>query len=163
MIEDDIVEPTSSPWSSPLLIVPKKSDSTGEKKWRVVIDYRKVNQEIEDDKFPSPNITEILDALSGAVYFTHLDLSQGHQMMLDEKSRKITSFTTSTGQYQMKRMPMGFKTSPSAFSRMMSVAMSGLTYFKCFVYLDDLVVFSRNLDQHTQNLIEVFSRLRKVI
>ena len=163
MLQDDIIEETRSAWSSPLLLVPKKFDATGEKKWRIVIDYRKINQHLEDDKFPLPNITEILDALSGAVYFTHLDLSQGYyQVLLEPNSRKCTAFTTSTGQYQMKRLPMGLKTSPSAFSRMMTVAMSGLTYEKCFVYLDDLIVFGRNLDQHNQNLLDVFSRLRKV-
>lgn len=62
----------------------------------------------------------------------------------------------------MKRMPMGLKTSPSAFSRVMSLATSGLNYEKCFIYLDDLVCFGRNLDDHNKNLIDVFARLRKV-
>lgn len=163
MLQDEIIEETRSEWSSPLLLVPKKVDATGEKKWRVVIDYRKLNQQVQDDKFPLPNITEILDSLSGAMYFSHLDLYQGYyQVMLTPESRKVTAFTSSTGQYQMKRLPMGLKTSPSAFSRMMTVAMSGLTYEKCFVYLDDLVVFGRNLEQHNKNLLDIFARLRKV-
>ncbi|KAG7303852.1 hypothetical protein JYU34_010754 [Plutella xylostella] len=62
----------------------------------------------------------------------------------------------------MKRLPMGLKTSPSAFSRMITLAMSGLTYEKCFVYLDDLIVFGRNLDDHNKNLLDVFERLRQV-
>lgn len=128
-----------------------------------MIDYRKLNDRIQDDKFPLPNITDILDSLSGAVYYSHLDLSQSYyQVTLKPDSRKVTSFTTHTGQYQMKRMPMGLKTSPSAFSRIMNIAMSGLTFEKCFIYLDDLVVFGRNFEIHKKNLLDVFERLRKV-
>lgn len=163
MLEDDIIEPSRSEWSSPILLVPKKSDNEKTKKWRLVIDYRKLNEVIQDDKFPLPNITDILDSLSGAIYYSHLDLSQSYyQCSLKPESRPITSFTTSTGQYQMKRLPMGLKTSPSAFSRTMSVAMSGLNYIKCFIYLDDCICFGRNLESHNKNLIEIFERLRKV-
>lgn len=163
MIEDDIVEPAASPWSAPILIVPKKSNQGEPKKWRLVIDYRKVNLNIVDDKFPLPNITDIFDSLAGAIYFSHLDLAQGYyQLELDEESRKMTAFSTSEGQFQMKRLPMGLKISPSAFSRAMSIAMSGLTFVKCFIYLDDLIVYGKNLSQHNNNLIDIMDRLRKV-
>lgn len=118
---------------------------------------------IQDDKFPLPNITEILDSLSGCIYFTHLDLYQGfYQVSLNPESRNITSFATSTGQYRMKRLAMGLKISPSAFSRVMSIAMSGLTFEKCFIYCDDLIVFGRNRETHDKNLMDVFERLRKM-
>lgn len=134
-----------------------------EKKWRVVIDYRKLNNQIQDDKFPLPNIADILDSLSGAVYFTHLDLYQGfYQTKLNKNSRPYTAFTTGKNQYQMTRMPMGLKSSPNSFSRMMTIAMSGLNYDKCLIYQDDLVVYGRNLDSHNQNLMSVFDRLRNV-
>lgn len=162
MLQDDIIEEAHSEWSSPILLVPKRSDDIN-KKWRLVVDYRKLNNVIQDDKFPLPNITDILESLSGAVYFTHLDLSQSYyQVPLNPQARKLTAFTTDTGQYQMKRMPMGLKTSPSSFSRIMTIAMSGLTYEKCFIYLDDLVIFGRNLEAHNKNLLDVFQRLRKV-
>lgn len=159
LLENDIIEETKSEWSSPILLVPKKE--TG--KWRLVIDYRKLNEIIQDDKFPLPSIVEILDSLSGSIYFSHLDLYSGYyQVSLEPSSRKYTSFCTSTGQFQMKRLPMGLKVSPSAFSRVMSVAMSGLNFEKCFIYLDDLIVFGRNLQTHNKNLVDVFERLRKV-
>lgn len=161
MLDEDIIEPANSEWNSPVLLVPKKTE--GEKKWRLVVDYRKVNDSIQDDKFPLPNITEILDSLSGSIYFTHLDLHQGFfQVSTKPECRNITSFSTSTGQYQMKRLPMGLKISPSVFSRVMSVAMSGLTYEQCFVYCDDLIVFGRNHETHNKNLLDVFERLRKM-
>lgn len=162
MLKNDIIEESQSEWASPLLLVPKKTDSSGEKKWRLVIDYRKVNEVIENDKFPLPNITEILDSLTGAMYFSTLDLNQSYyQIKLDPESRKYTAFIADK-HYQMKRLPMGLKTSPNAFSRAMTIAMSGLNYLKCIVYLDDIIVMGRNLSQHNNNLIDIFTRLRKV-
>lgn len=161
MLKEGIIEPSKSDWSSPILLVPKKVDSTGQKKWRLVVDYRKLNNCIQDDKYPLPDITEILESLAGSVYFTHLDLHQGYyNVNLDENSRKLTAFNS--GQYQMTRMPMGLKTSPSSFSRMMNLAMSGLNNEKCLIYLDDLIVFGRNLNGHNKNLHDVFERLQKV-
>lgn len=163
MLHKGIIEETKSEWSSPLLIVPKKSDEMGEKKWRVVVDYRLLNRQLEDDKFPLPSIVEILDSLSGAMYFSHLDLSQGYyQIELAPSCRPCTAFTTDTGQYQMKRLPMGLKISPNSFSRAMTIAMSGLNYESCFIYLDDLIIFGNNLLNHNRNLVKVFQRLRDV-
>jgi lipoate-protein ligase A len=161
LLHDGIIEPTQSEWSSPVLLVPKKSKEGEGKKWRLVIDYRQLNNHIQDDKFPLPNITEILDSLSGSIYFSHLDLFSGYyQVLLDEESRKYTAFCSGT--YQLTRLPQGLKVSPGSFSRMITVAMSGLNYEKCFVYLDDLIVFGRNLADHNKNLMDVFYRLRKV-
>jgi Reverse transcriptase (RNA-dependent DNA polymerase) len=129
MLKDDIIEPARSEWSSPIIVVPKKPDAQGNKRWRVVLDYRRLNACLEDDRFPLANITEILDSLSGAVYFTTLDLSQGfYQLEINESDRPCTAFVTDRGQFQMKKLPMGIKTSPSAFSRMMTIAMAGLNY-----------------------------------
>lgn len=160
LLEQGIIEPCSSEWSSPVVLVPKKSDSNGEKKWRLVIDYRKLNNCIQDDKFPLPNISDILDSLSGCIYYTHLDLNQGFfNVGLEKSCRKYTSFCAD-GQYQMTRMPMGLKTSPSSFSRMMTMAMAGLSYDKCLVYLDDLICMGRSLSDHNKNLIQIFEKLR---
>lgn len=110
MLSEGIIEPTRSEWSSPVLLVPKKSDMNNEKKWRLVVDYRKLNNIIEHDKFPLPNITEVIDSLSGSIYFSQLDLSSAYyQVSLHPDSRKFTAFCS--GQYQMARMPMGLKTS----------------------------------------------------
>ena len=142
--------------------MPKKG-TNDEKKWRLVIDYRKLNTVVEDDKFPLPNIDNIIDALAGAKYFSHLDLSQGYyQCQLRPEDRPVTAFSTPTGQYQMTRLPMGLKISPSAFSRLMTVAMSGLNETQCLVYLDDTIVFGRTMDEHNKNLIATFQRLREV-
>lgn len=162
MLKNKIIEETKSQWNSPILLVPKKT-TNDTKKWRLVIDYRKLNSQLEDDKFPLPNIDDVIDSLAGAKYFSHLDLSQGYyQCELKPEDRPITAFSTSTGQYQMTRLPMGLKISPSAFSRLMTVAMSGLNLEKCLVYLDDLIIFGRTFEEHNRNLISIFERLRKV-
>lgn len=162
MVKDKIIEKATSAWNSPILLVPKKS-SDDKKKWRLVIDYRKLNTVVEDDKFPLPNIEDIIDALAGAKYFSHLDLSQGYyQCLLRPEDRPVTAFSTPSGQYQMTRLPMGLKISPSSFSRLMTIAMSGLDTTKCLVYLDDIIVFGKSIEEHNRNLIAVFEKLRRV-
>lgn len=162
MLANNIIQEAQSEWNSPVLLVPKKS-ANDSKKWRLVIDYRKVNETLQDDKFPLPNIEEVINSLSGAKYSSHLDLSQGYyQCEIKPEDRAITAFTTPTGQYQMTRLPMGLKISPSSFSRMMTIAMSGLNMEKCLVYLDDLIIFGSTIQQHNRNLIDIFERLRKV-
>lgn len=163
MLESGIIEEAKCEWASPILLVPKRADSNGQKKWRVVIDYRQLNKQIKDEKFPLPCITDILDSLSGAIYFSHLDLSQGYyQVELDPESRPCTAFTTDRGQFQMKRLPMGLKISPNVFSRLVTIAMAGLNYDVCFIYLDDLIVVGNSLQTHNKNLIKVLQRLREV-
>lgn len=94
----------------------------------MVVDYRSQNEKIVSHRFPLPNITEIIDSLTGAVYFSHIDLASGYyQVGLKHDIRPYTAFVTDEGQWQLKRLPMGFKISPSAFSRLMTVAMSGLS------------------------------------
>lgn len=162
MLANNIIQEEQSEWNSPVLLVPTKS-ANDSKNWRLLIDYRKVNETLQDDKFPLPNIEEVINSLSGAKYFSHLDLSQGYyQCEITPEDRAITAFTTPTSQYPMTRLPMGLKISPSSFSRMMTIAMSGLNMERCLVYLDDLLIFGSTIQQHNRNLIDIFERLRKV-
>ncbi|XP_055378909.1 putative actin-fragmin kinase DDB_G0287957 [Condylostylus longicornis] len=95
MLEQNIIQPSSSPYNSPIWVVPKKLDYSGKQKWRIVIDYRKLNEITVDDKFPIPNIDSIFDKLGRAQYFTTLDLAKGfHQILVDEKDRLKTAFST---------------------------------------------------------------------
>lgn len=164
MEQNDHIEDSVSAWNAPLLLVPKKKDKDGKMQYRVVIDYRKLNNVIENDKYPLPNIKELIDQLGGAKFFTCMDLSQGYyQVELEPASRPCTAFSTPDGKhYQMKRLPMGLSISPSAFSRVMSLALAGLTGYECLVYLDDLIIFSKTEEEHMQNLTKVFERLREV-
>lgn len=161
LLEMDIIEPSCSPYNSPLLLVPKKG-SKDQKRWRLVVDFRKINKKVVSDVFPLPRIEEILDQLGRAKYFSVLDLKSGfHQVEIEPNSREITAFSTSTGHYHFKRSAFGFKNSPVDFQRMMTIAMSGLSPEACFLYIDDLVVFGCSLNHHQKNLMRVFEALRK--
>lgn len=160
--EQGIIKPSESPYNSPLWIVPKKSDSKGRKRWRMVIDFRALNQLTIGDSYPLPDISEILSQLGGAKYFSVFDLASGfHQVEMDEKDSEKTAFTGPEGHYEYIRMPFGLQNSPPIFQRMMDQALTGLKGTQLYVYLDDIVVYSKNLEEHNQRLQNLFSCLRE--
>lgn len=162
MLNQGIIKPSMSPWSSPIWVVPKKLDASGERKWRVVIDYRKLNDVTVGDSYPLPQISEILDQLGQSKYFSTLDLASGfHQILMDEQDASKTAFSVPQGHYEFTRMPFGLKNAPATFQRLMNTALAGLQDIRCFVYLDDVVIYSHDLASHVENLELVFKRLRE--
>ena len=162
MVSDGIAEPSTSAWNAPVLVVPKKGEN-GKITHRVVIDFRRLNDVIDDDKYPIPDINTILDGLGQAKYFTTLDLNQGYyQIKLGKRSRPYTAFTTSDGHFQLTRMPMGLKTSPPAFSRIMAMALGEYVGKICYIYIDDIIVYGATEEEHEENLRKVLQRLREV-
>lgn len=160
MLENGIIRHSKSPYSAPIWVVPKKMDASGKRKIRVVVDYRKLNDKTKSDKFPIPKIEEILDNLGQCAYFTTLDLKAGfHQILMDPRDREKTAFSTDLGHYEFIRMPFGLKNAPATFQRLMNIVLDGLLGHKCFVYLDDIVVIGRTLEEHLRNLKEVLDRL----
>lgn len=154
--------PSTSPWSSPLIIVPKKADASGQKKWRMVIDYRPLNEKTIGDAYPLPNIEDILDQLGHSQYFSTLDLASGfHQIPLKPEDRSKTAFSTPDGHWEWDCMPFGLKNAPAVFQRMMNNVLIGLNNKQCFVYLDDIVIYGSDLQNHNEKLINVFTRLRE--
>ncbi|KAA5554511.1 RNA-directed DNA polymerase, partial [Pseudomonas aeruginosa] len=114
MLRQKIIQPSISPWSAPIWVVPKKQDSSGKPKWRIVIDYRKLNQVTIGDAYPIPNITDILDQLGHSKYFTTLDLASSfHQVKV--KDTEKTAFSVPSGHYEFTRMPFGLRNAPSTF------------------------------------------------
>ena len=104
LIENDIIEPSNSPYASPLWLVPKKEGSDGGKRWRLVIDYRLVNEKTISDAYPISNINDILNQLGGAKYFSVLDLASGfHQIPMRDCDKAKTAFSTPFGHYQFKK------------------------------------------------------------
>lgn len=160
LIENKIIKPSNSPWNSPVWVVPKKMDASGKKKWRLVIDFRKLNEISIGDVYPLPQINDILDQLGHSKYFTTLDLASGfHQIKMNPKDQTKTAFSVPLGHYEFTRMPFGLKNSPSTFQRLMNNVLMGLQGLKCFVYLDDIVIYGNSLQDHNNKLREVFYRL----
>jgi hypothetical protein len=162
LLEEKIIAESNSPWNSPLLVVPKKTDASGEKKWRLVVDFRRLNEKTIGDAYPLPDITEILDQLGQSKYFSCLDMVMGyHQIEVKEEDKEKTAFSTKNGHWEYNRLPFGLKTAPSTFQRMINTVLSGLTGTRCFVFLDDIVIYAKSLSEHDAKLREVLERLRK--
>lgn len=162
MLKDNVIKKSFSPWSAPVHLVPKKIDSSGKQKWRMVIDYRRLNDITVDDKYPLPNINDLFDMLGDSMYFTTLDLASGyHQLEVEEEDRAKTAFSTPSGHYEFNRMPFGLKTAPATFQRAMDNVLRGLQGIHCLVYLDDVIIFSKSLQEHAEKLRAVFERFRE--
>ena len=160
MLEQNIISPSNSPWNSPVWIVPKKTGKDKITKWRVVIDYRSLNNITVGDSYPLPSINEIFDQLGKAKYFTTLDFNSGfHQIKVSQSDKAKTAFSTPFGHYEFNRMPFGLKNAPATFQRLMDNVLSGLQGLECFVYMDDIVIHAPNLQLHTKRLKDVFTRI----
>ena len=157
MLGAGIVGPSRSEWASPVVLVRKKDGGVG---W--CVDYRRLNAVTERDAYPLPKIEECLDTLSGATWFSTLDLQSGYwQVEMAPEDRDKTAFTTKYGLFQYTRMSFGLCNAPSTFQRAMEVAMQGLQWKTLLVYIDDLIIVSATLEEHLERLQEVFERLRQ--
>lgn len=160
MLRNGIIRHSTSPYSSPIWVVPKKLDASGKRKIRVVIDYRKLNEKTIDDKFPIPQIEEILDKLGKSEYFTTLDLKSGfHQIEMDPLHKSKTAFSTDQGHFEFTRMPFGLKNAPATFQRAMNNILQDYIGVICYVYLDDIIIIGYNLKNHLENVEKILKRL----
>ena len=108
LLNDEIIQRSNSPYSSPVWIKPKKEDASGKKKWRMVIDYHKLNDKTIEDKYPLPRMDGILENLGKCSYFSTLDLAQDfHQIPVNKDSIEKIAFTVENGYYEYVRMPFG--------------------------------------------------------
>src|SRR3954466_4325744 len=151
------IRPSSSAWGAPSLFV-KKSDGTN----RLVQDYRPINQANIQNKYPLPRINDLYDQLAGSSVFSKLDLRLGyHQIRVCEEDVPKTTFVTPYGSYEYTVMSFGLTNAPATFSRLMNyIFMDYLDKF-VVVYLDDILVFSKNEEEHAEHLCLVLEKLRE--
>ncbi|UYV79411.1 K02A2.6-like [Cordylochernes scorpioides] len=155
MLDQNIIEPSSSPWVSPVVLVKKKDGST-----RFCVDYRKLNDITKKDSYPFPRIDATLDTLAGSQWFSTLDLKSGYwQVEMHPDDKEKTAFTTGSGLWQFNVMPFGLCNAPATFERLMEAVLQGLATETCMVYLDDIIVLGKNFEEHLSNIEKVFKRL----
>ena len=157
MKQQGVIRESQSPWSSPIVLVRKKNG-----KVRPCIDFRRVNEVTKKDAFPLPRIQDCLDAVSGAKLFSTFDLTSGY-FQIPVKSEDIpkTAFVTKYGLYEFTSMPFGLCNSAATFQRVMEIALSGLQWLTCLIYIDDIIVFGNDVKQHMQRVDEVLNRIAK--
>ena len=156
LLESGKIEPADGAWSSPVVLVRKKDNS-----WRLCIDYRRLNAVTRRDAYPLPRIDDSLDALSGSVWFSTLDLLSGYwQVPLDADAQEKSAFVTRGGLWRWKVLPFGLTSAPATFERLMEGVLKGLQWKTLLLYLDDVVVFSTDFESHLERLSEVLNRFR---
>lgn len=162
LTDNGIIRKSRSPYNAPVWVVPKKADASGEKKFRMVIDYRKLNQVTIADRYPIPEITDILTQLRNKKWFSTIDLKSGfHQIPLKKKDIEKTAFSVNNGKYEFLRLPFGLKNSPAIFQRALDDILRQHIGKICFIYIDDILIFSETEEEHIQNIETIFTTLEK--
>lgn len=152
-----IIKESRSPYASPIVVARKK---TG--KIRMCIDYRTLNARTIPDQYTLPRIDDALACLSGCRWFSVLDLRSGYyQISMSDEDKEKTAFICPLGFYQFERMPQGITGAPATFQRLMERAVGDMNLLQCLVYLDDLIVFGRTLEEHKERLFKVLDRLEE--
>lgn len=162
LLADGIIRPSRSPYNSPVWVVPKKSDASGQRKYRLVIDYRKLNSVTVPDRYPIPEINEVISQLGENMLFSVLDLKSGfHQIPLKETDIEKTAFSVNNGKYEFTRLPFGLKNAPSIFQRALDDILRDHIGKICYVYIDDILIFSKDEKSHMENIRTIFSTLHE--
>ncbi|VDH94132.1 Hypothetical predicted protein [Mytilus galloprovincialis] len=158
LLKYDIIEPSKSEYSSPIVLV-KKKDNT----WRLCIDFRSLNKQSILQQHPLPRLDDVFDAIgqSNAKIYSRLDLTMAYyQMPMDEHSKHKTAFITHDNLYQFKRMPYGLNNACQSFQSLMTQVLRGLTWKHCLVYVDDVIIWSEDFDSHLQHLDLIFQKVK---
>lgn len=145
LLSAGIIRRSHSPYASNVVLVKKK---TGE--LRLCIDFRELNQRTIKDSYSLPRIDGILDSLSGNKYFSILDMKSGyHQIEIDEKHKERTAFTVGPlGFYEYNRMAFRLANAPATYQRLMEQCLGELHLTVCFIYLVDIIIFSKTYEEH---------------
>ena len=158
MLEKGVIVPSKSPFSSPIVMVPRK-DGTN----RMCIDYRKLNEITVKDAYPLPRIGQTIDALQGAGFFSSLDLANGYwQVPVAREDRHKTAFCTPDGGlFEFVKMPFGLTNAPATFQRLMNNIFAADLFQHVLTFLDDVLTYSKTANDHLHHLEKFFLTLRR--
>lgn len=155
-----IIEPSTSEWNFPLLLVKKKDNAQGEKQFRLVVDFRKLNEVTANRTFPIPLIDELLESLGKSKWFSTLDIQSAfHQIVVRPSDRELLSFQTNYRKMQFVKMPFGLVNSPRTWQRAINTILADLLGDHILVYLDDILIHTSTLEEHDFKLRQIFGRL----
>jgi hypothetical protein len=158
LLEANFIEPVAYPtWLANVVMVQKKSD-----KWRMCIDFTSLNKACPKDNFPLPRIDKIVDSAVGRKVMSLPDCFSGyHQIYMKEEDKASTSFITPFGMYCFVKMPEGLKNVGSTFSRLTKTVLESQVGQMIFTYVDDIIVASKNKEDHLADLAETFANMRE--
>jgi len=144
MLEKGIIRASSSPWLAPAILVPKKT-ADGKQKYWFCVDFRALNAGTKFDSYPLPVFEKTTSTLFGSRYFSILDCYSGFwQVPIKEEHKERTGFTVPRGHYEFNRLPFGLSNSPSNFQPLMDIVLKILVGTECWVFIDDVIVFSKS-------------------
>lgn len=161
MLDENIIRPSKSPYNSPVWVVGKKGyNEDGSKKNRLVIDFKKLNENTVPDRYPMPDPSVILSNLGKARFFSTIDLESGfHQILMKDDDIEKTAFSINNGKYEFLRLPFGLANAPRIFQRAMDNILREKIGKTCHIYMDDIIVFSETAEQHLYDLKEIIDIL----
>jgi hypothetical protein len=155
MLEHGIIELSKGPWASPVVLIKKKNSN-----YRFCVDFRRLNKATKPDTYPIPIMEDTAESLHGSRLFTTLDLASGYwQVQLNEASKEKTALTCAAGLFQFVKMPFGLTNAPDTFQRLMDTVLTRLNWKQSIVYLDDIIIFSSNFQEHLERLRRVLERV----
>ena len=151
----NVIKYSKSPWSAPIVPI-RKSDGT----LRMCIDYRQLNKITKADRFPIPNLNDVVFGLHGMMFFSSIDLMKGYyQVELHGESTEYTAFSTSQNHYEFLRLPFGLKNAPGAFQREMQAILKSFNRNQVVVYIDDILIMAPDFSQHVELVGQVLETL----
>ena len=159
MLRLRIIQPSHSAWGAPCILVRKPLENGKPQPPRFVVDYRGLNAVTKGDGYPIPNVSNILDALSGGKLFARLDLASGYwQIPINPDHQHKTAFATHLGLYEFFGMPFGLKTAPQTFQRILNTVFSDYLYQWLIIYIDDCVTWSASFEEALSHYERIFAR-----